>query len=62
MESENDLTRCEVVLHEINKAAIDAFLQAHGFGTVGESWERKIKLVLLVIDEVQLGIRKYEGA
>lgn len=60
MESESDyeLTRCEIFIHEINKAAIDAFLQAHGFGTVGESWERKIKLVLLVIDEVQQGYRK----
>lgn len=60
MESESDyeLTRCEIFIHEIYKAAIDAFLQAHGFGTVGESWERKIKLVLLVIDEVQQGYRK----
>ena len=60
MESESDfeLTRCEIVLHSFNRAAIDQFLKANGFEVVGESWERKIKLVLLVIDEVQQGYRK----
>ena len=62
MESENELTRVEVVLHNFNRSAIDQFLKANGFEVVGESWERKIKLVLLVIDEVQQGIRKYKGA
>lgn len=62
MENDNDLTRCEVVLHEINKAAIDAFLQAHGFGTAGQDWSRKIKVVLLIIDEIQQGIRKEKYA
>lgn len=61
-ESENELTRVEVVLHNFNRAAIDQFLQANGFEVQGESWERKIKLVLLVIDEVQLGIRKEKYA
>ncbi len=62
MESENELTRCEVVLHEINKASIDAFLQAHGFGTAGQDWSRKIKVVLLIIEEIQLGIRNEKYA
>lgn len=61
-ESENELTRVEVVLHNFNRAAIDQFLQANSFEVQGESWERKIKLVLLVIDEVQLGIRKEKYA
>lgn len=62
MDKDFKLTKVEVVLHEFNRAAIDQFLKANGFEVVGESWERKIKLVLLVIDEVQQGIRKYEGA
>lgn len=62
MESENELTRCEVVLHEINKAAIDAFLQAHGFGTAGQDWGRKTKVVLMIIEEIQMGIRKEKYA
>lgn len=55
---ENDLIRVEVVLHNFNRAAIDQFLQANGFETEGDDWGRKIKQVLLIIDEVQLGIRK----
>lgn len=51
MESENDLTKCEIVLHEFNKKSIDAFLQVHGFGTAGKDWGRKIKEVLLIIEE-----------
>ncbi len=51
MESENELTKVEVVLHNFNRAAIDAFLQAHGFGTAGKDWGRKIKEVLLIIEE-----------
>lgn len=62
MENEDELTRVEVVLHEFNRAAIDAFLQAHGFGTAGQDWGRKIKVVLLIIEEIQLGIRKEKYA
>ena len=40
-ESENELTRVEVVLHNFNRAAIDQFLQANGFEVQGESWEEK---------------------
>ena len=60
MENENDfdLTRCEIVLHEFNKKSIDTFLQAHGFGTAGQDWGRKTKLVLMIIEEIQMGIRK----
>jgi hypothetical protein len=58
MEKDFELTKVEVVLHEFNRAAIDKFLQAHGFETEGDDWGRKIKQVLLVIDEVQQGIRK----
>lgn len=58
MENENDLTRCEIVLHEFNKKSIDSFLQAHGFGTAGHDWGRKTKLVLMIIEEIQMGIRK----
>lgn len=60
MESEKDfeLTKVEIVLHEFNRAAIDAFLQVHGFGTAGQDWSRKIKVVLLIIEEIQMGIRK----
>lgn len=61
-ESENELTRVEVILHNFNRAAVDQFLQANGFEVQGESWERKIKLVLLVIDEFQLGVRKEKYA
>ena len=62
MEIENELTRVEVVLHEFNRAAIDAFLQDYGFGTAGKDWGRKIKEVLLIIDEIQLGIREEKYA
>lgn len=62
MESENELTRVEVVLHNFNRAAIDNFLQVNGYEIKGMDWNKKIKCVLLVIDEVQQGIRKYEGA
>ena len=27
MENENDLTRCEIVLHEFNKKSIDSFFR-----------------------------------
>ena len=57
MDNENELTRVEIVLHEFNKAAIDAFLQARGFNTVDKDWDKKIKQVLLVIDEMQLSKR-----
>ena len=62
MENENDLTRCEIVLHEFNKKSIDMFLQAHGFGITGQDWSRKIKVVLLIIEEIQLGIRNEKYA
>lgn len=62
MESENELTKVEIVLHNFNRSAIDQFLKANGFEVQGESWERKIKLVLLVIDEVQMGVRKEKYA
>ena len=64
MESEKDfeLTKVEIVLHEFNRAAIDAFLQANGFGPSGQDWGRKTKLVLLIIEEIQLGIRKEKYA
>lgn len=58
MENENDLTRCETVLHEFNRASIDSFLQLHGFEIAGQDWGRKIKVVLLIIEEIQMGIRK----
>ena len=41
MESENELTKVEIVLHELNRACIDSFLQAHGFGTAGQDYGRK---------------------
>ncbi len=56
--SENDLTRCEIVLHELNKKSIETFLKTHGFKTDGDDWGRKTKLVLMIIEEIQLGIRK----
>jgi len=62
MESENELTRVEVVLHDLNRMCIDTFLKANGYEIKGMDWNKKIKCVLLVIDEVQQGIRKYEGA
>lgn len=62
MEKDFELTKVEIVLHEFNRAAIDKFLKANGFETEDDDWGRKVKLVLLVIDEVQQGIRKYEGA
>jgi len=61
MDKDFELTKVEVVLHEFNRAAIDTFLQAYGFETADDDWGRKIKVVLLIIDEVQQGIRKYEG-
>lgn len=61
MEKDFELTKVEIVLHEFNRAAIDKFLKANGFETEDDDWGRKVKLVLLVIDEVQQGIRKYEG-
>ena len=62
MESENELTKGEIVLHELNRACIDSFLQAHGFGTAGQDWGRKIKVVLLIIEEIQMGIREEKYA
>ena len=58
MDNENELARVEIVLHEFNRATIDAFLQARGFNTVDKDWDKKIKQVLLVIEEMQQGIRK----
>ena len=62
MENENDfeLTRVEIVLHNFNRVAIDKFLNANGFEVDGDDWGRKIKQVLLVIDEIQQGIRNDE--
>ncbi|WP_320164316.1 hypothetical protein [uncultured Trichococcus sp.] len=57
---ENDLTRVEVVLHEFNRSAIDKFLKDHDFETKSDDWGRKIKLVLMIIEEIQRGIRKEE--
>ena len=53
MESEGDytLTKVEVTLHEFNKKSINEFLSENGIELKGESWERKIKLLLLVIEE-----------
>ena len=58
MHKDFELTKVEVVLHEFNRAAIDKFLKANGFEVHGDDWGRKIKQVLLVIDEVQQGVRK----
>lgn len=55
---ENDLIRVEVVLHEFNQKAITTFLKDYGFETDGDDWNRKIKLVLMIIEEIQIGIRK----
>ena len=60
MEKDFELTNVSIVLHEFNRAAIDSFLKTYGFETEGDDWGRKIKQVLLVIDEVQQGIRKEE--
>lgn len=64
MDNEQDfeLTKVEIVLDEFNRGAIDAFLQSHGFGTAGKDYGRKIKEVLLIIDEVQRGIREEKNA
>ena len=62
MESENELTRVEVVLDGFTRGAIDAFLQAHSFGTAGKDYGRKIKEVLLIIEETQRGIKKEKYA
>lgn len=53
MKDEGDytLTKVEVTLHEFNKATIDRFLSENGIELKSESWERKIKLLLLVIEE-----------
>lgn len=59
-ESENELTRVDVVLHNFNRSAIDTFLQVYGFETADDDWGRKIKVVLLIIDEVQQGVRNEE--
>lgn len=61
-EQDFELTRVEAVLDAWNKEAIDAFLQAHGFGTAGQDYGRKIKEVLLIIEEIQRGIRKEKYA
>lgn len=55
METEQDfeLTRCEVVLHEFNRAAIDQFLKANGIETDSDDWGKKIKQVLLLIERGQ---------
>lgn len=58
MEKDFELTKVEIVLHDFNRAAIDAFLQTYGFETDGDNWGRKIKEVLLIIEETQRGIRK----
>ena len=60
METEKDfeLTKAEIVLHEVNRVAIDKFLLDQGLETEGDDWGKKIKQGLLVIDEVQKGIRK----
>lgn len=52
-EKDFELTKVEVVLHEFNRAAIDTFLKAHGFGVDGEDWARKIKQVLLIIENTK---------
>lgn len=61
--NENDfsLTSVKVVLDEFNRAAIDNFLKANGF-EVSNDWSRKIKEVLLIIEETQRGIKNNEGA
>ena len=51
---ENELTKVEVVLHEFNRAAIDTFLQAGGFESDHDDWGKKIKQMILLIDEGQL--------
>ena len=61
MESENELTRVEVVLHDLNRSAIDTFLNANGYETEGMDWGKKIKYVLLVIDKMQMR-QKSKGA
>ena len=50
------LTSVTVVLDEFNREAIDNFLKANGF-EVGNDWSRKIKEVLLIIEETQRGVR-----
>lgn len=51
------LTSVNVVLDEFNREAIDNFLKANDFEVDGD-WGRKIKEVLLIIEEIQRGIRK----
>ncbi len=51
------LTSVNVVLDEFNREAIDNFLKANGF-EVSNDWSRKIKEVMLIIEENQRGIRK----
>ena len=62
VEEDNSLTKAEVVLHELNRACIDSFLQAHGFGTAGQDYGRKTKVVLMIIEEIQMGIREEKYA
>ena len=51
---ENELTKVEVVLHELNRKSINTFLRANGLKTVGDDWGKKIKQMILLIDEGQL--------
>ena len=48
MESENELTRVEVVLHDLNRSAIDTFLNANGYETEGMDWGKKINTSCLL--------------
>jgi hypothetical protein len=61
MESENELTRVEVVLHDLNRMCIDTFLKANGYELKGMGWNKKIKCILLVLDTMQMR-QKNEGA
>ena len=51
---ENELTKVEVVLHELNRKSINTFLRANGLKTDGDDWGKKIKQMILLIDEGQL--------
>ena len=57
MDNENDLTRCEIVLHEFNKKSIDMFHQEQRYRTACQDYGRKTKLVLMILEEIQMGIR-----
>ena len=39
---ENELTKVEVVLHELNRKSINTFLRANGLKTDGDDWGKKI--------------------